>query len=137
MIKHINYYHLYQTMDLNFESRGEAFQQFAPLEKYTEQLGDISHQIYRTQGRASSSRYYAQPGTQADEWIVPEGNYFVMGDNRDNSRDSRFWGFVPERNLVGKAVAKWISFEFDRSEDSLIPTWVPSNVRFERVGSIQ
>ena len=68
---------------------------------------------------------------------MPEGNYFVMGDNRDNSRDSRFWGFVPERNLVGKAVAKWISFEFDRDASDFLPSWVPSNVRFERIGSIK
>jgi signal peptidase I len=127
----------FQTMDLKFESRGEAYHQFAPLEKYTEQLGTASHQIYRNQGRASSSRYYSQPGTQADEWIVPEGQYFVMGDNRDNSEDGRYWGFVPEANLVGKAVAIWISFEFDRVPSSWVPGWIPTDVRFKRVGSIK
>ena len=59
-----------------------------------------------------------------------------MGDNRDNSLDGRFWGFVPEENLVGQAVAIWMSFDFDRDENSFLPGWIPTNIRFERIGAI-
>jgi signal peptidase I, bacterial type len=127
-----------EKIDSRFMDKGNFFQQFMPLDRYLEQLGSVSHQILRNPERPEPvPNYYHQDGNYPDEWVVPEGEYFVMGDNRDNSEDSRFWGFVPERNLVGKAVAIWISFEFDRAPDSAIPGWIPTGVRFNRVGGIK
>lgn len=52
--------------------------------------------------------YPERPGANVAEFTVPEGRYFMMGDNRDDSRDSRVWGLLPEENLVGKAFFIWM-----------------------------
>jgi signal peptidase I len=130
----------YKKLDTSFIGAQDFKHETNTVKVYSEVLGDVEHQLLiNTLRREQTQAYYQQkePLTATYEWVVPEGNYFVMGDNRDNSRDSRFWGFVPERNLVGKAVAKWISFEFDRDANDFLPSWVPSNVRFERIGSIK
>ncbi|MDB6372689.1 signal peptidase I [Photorhabdus bodei] len=93
-----------------------------------ENLDAVTHHILEIPGVLSVPNF-RQPGLPEGMWIVPEGHYFMMGDNRDNSADSRAWGFVPEKNLVGRASAIWMSFEKQEGE------W-PTGVRFSRIGGI-
>lgn len=91
------------------------------------EVGSVTHQILNNPSPFNYAPYFFKQEGQTDgEWVVPEGHYFVMGDNRDNSEDSRFWGFVPEQNIVGKATFIWLSLDKKPNE-------FPKGLRFDRM----
>ena len=104
------------------------------IARSTEQLGDVTHEVLMNIDQEFQFPF-VQQGGKINEWIVPQGNYFMMGDNRDNSQDSRFWGFVREDQLVGKAVFIWMSFVKNEGEYSWLPNWFPIDIRFSRLGT--
>lgn len=97
----VNYSHRKLTINGRAVPMQLADQVTAPgelVQYYQETLGEKPHSV----------RFNVRRFSKEGEWVVPKGHYFMLGDNRNASQDSRYWGFVPEGNIVGKAFAIWM-----------------------------
>lgn len=105
-----------------------------PYARYIDRQGDAVHPDMNWQSNHLIAGPTPEYHPTRDNWgpiVIPHGRYFVLGDNRDNSEDSRYWGFVPRESIRGRP---WfVYYSFDRAEDGGVP-WL-RDVRWGRIGS--
>jgi signal peptidase I len=111
-IVYVNGKEVPQTYLGPYVGSGDEGRKMAGAEARREMLPGVEHDILTWPLHAGAE------GT----FRVPAGHYFAMGDNRDNSEDSRYWGFVPEANLVGRAFVIWMNWD--------------SGIDFKRIGTL-
>jgi signal peptidase I len=107
-----------KTVDLRADGEFFDADRLSYTKQYREKLSDREHLVLTEPGKPSfvhpmdsfKQKDLCRFDADSVECVVPQGHYFMMGDNRDNSLDSRFWGFVPEQNIVGRAFFIWMNF---------------------------
>lgn len=123
---HISYIH--KVLYINGKEQSQKFignvtrlenGQLMTYQEYQEDLNGVKHDIFELANQSAHNFY---------NLIVPKHEYFVMGDNRDNSDDSRYWGFVHEHALIGRALFVWMNW------DSNAAHWY-DYIRWNRIGN--
>jgi signal peptidase I len=99
--------------------------EYAAHEPYRDNFPAVPGDVYNLapEWRASMRNYI-----QGDDVVVPEGRYFAMGDNRDASYDSRYWGFIPKENIIGRPM--FIYWSFETPADQVEKTALSQRVAF-------
>lgn len=125
---HFNKKNMIEFYDNNFDAKIKDENRLILRD---EQIKQSNHNILLSKTLIDDNElYYKQKNLPTGYWIVPEKHYFMMGDNRDNSLDSRYWGFVSENNLVGKAIVIWMSIDYEKN------IWKYDSIRLKRIGKI-
>ncbi|HSG08883.1 MAG TPA: signal peptidase I [Longimicrobiales bacterium] len=104
-----------------------------PYVRYSDRKGDAVHPDMAWQSNhllASTSTGYHPTRDNWGPLVVPDGQYFMLGDNRDNSEDSRYWGFVPREAIHGRPL--FVYYSFDTAVSGALP-WL-RDVRWGRIG---
>ncbi|HEX4024586.1 MAG TPA: signal peptidase I [Steroidobacteraceae bacterium] len=122
----------YHNMRLSTEVLGAHRHQMLSCLTPYEIVAPVTSSCYRHMDRNYVCIEPDAPGEpdhgDSPEMVVPPGQYLMIGDNRDNSYDGRYWGFVPERNLVGKATWIWFNWDLQRSGG---PNWGRIGLRIQ------
>ncbi|HSW93859.1 MAG TPA: signal peptidase I [Gammaproteobacteria bacterium] len=107
-----------QTFEKNTTDHDDLGSTWTVVQKQEDLLG-VKHAIFQNPDKSDDD---------LKEVVVPPGMYFAMGDNRDDSADSRYWGFVPDQNIIGKASIVWMSWDSDAD--------LLHKIRWSRIGSV-
>ena len=120
---------------------GDVLVNGEPLDEPYAQRTDAAHDVYSPEfgwqrshfvGRWDDSRRLRPSRDSWGPLVIPSGKYFVLGDNRDNSSDSRYWGFVDETAIKGRPLV--VYFSYDREAGDALP-WL-FDIRWSRLGSV-